>query len=87
MFHWIALKGYINSHQHLLLKTILKHIEFLTEQIEMLDQEVAKRVSTHQEDIERLDSIPGIATEWRNKYYPKSGLMLKNNYLNKVDFI
>lgn len=28
----------------------------------MLDQEIAQRVSSHQEDIERLDSIPGIAT-------------------------
>jgi len=39
----LALKGYINSHQRLMLKTILGHIDFLTEQIEMLDQEVAAR--------------------------------------------
>lgn len=58
----LGLRGYINSHQRLMLKTILKHIDFLTEQIEMLDQEVAERVSSHQEDIERLDSIPSIAT-------------------------
>ena len=41
-----------------MLKTILKHIDFLTEQIEMLDQEVAERVSTYQEDIERLRFYP-----------------------------
>ncbi|WP_419888309.1 hypothetical protein ACN6MT_23505 [Neobacillus niacini] len=29
----LALKGYINSHQRLVLKTILGHIDFLTEQI------------------------------------------------------
>jgi transposase len=45
-----------------MLKTIVRHIDFLTEKIEMLDQEVAKRVRTNQEDLERLDSIPGIAT-------------------------
>ena len=45
-----------------MLKTILGHIDFLTEQIEMLDKEVADRVSSHQEDVSRLDSIPGIAT-------------------------
>ncbi|MGM0865203.1 MAG: hypothetical protein ACQEWF_11065 [Bacillota bacterium] len=55
----LALKGYINPHQRLMLKTILKHIDFLTEQIEILDEEVANRVNNYQEDIERLDSIPG----------------------------
>lgn len=45
-----------------MLKTILTHIDFLTNQIEMLDQEVANRVSSYKEDVERLDSIPGIAT-------------------------
>ena len=49
----LALKGYINSHQRLMLKTILGHIDFLTEQIKMLDQEVADRVSPHQEDVAR----------------------------------
>ncbi|TDL72078.1 IS110 family transposase [Rhodococcus qingshengii] len=58
----LALQGYVNPHQRLMLKTILNHIDFLSEQIEMLDQEIAQRVSSYQEDIERLDSIPGIAT-------------------------
>lgn len=37
-----------------MLKTILTHIDFLSEQIEMLDQEIAQRVSSYQDDIERL---------------------------------
>ncbi|WP_257967887.1 transposase [Peribacillus deserti] len=57
----LALKGYVNSHQRLMLKTILTHIDFLTDQIELLDNEIAERVSFYEEDIERLDSIPGIA--------------------------
>ncbi|WP_391559322.1 IS110 family transposase, partial [Robertmurraya sp.] len=57
----LALKGYVNPHQRMMLKTILTHIDFLTEQIEKLDQEVSQRVSSYQEDIERLDSIPGVA--------------------------
>ena len=44
-----------------MIKTILTHIDFLSEQVELLNQEVAVRLSSHQEDIERLDSIPGIA--------------------------
>lgn len=69
----LALRGYINSHQRLMLKTILKHIDFLTEQIEMLDQEVAERVSTHQDDIDRLDSIPGIATRMAEQILSEIG--------------
>ena len=76
----LALKGYINSHQRLMLKTILKHIDFLTEQIEMLDQEVAERVSTHQEDIERLDSIPGIATRMAEQILSEIGTNIKKQF-------
>lgn len=76
----LALKGYINSHQRLMLKTILKHIDFLTEQIEMLDQEVAERVSDHQEDIERLDSIPGIATRMAEQILSEIGTDIKNQF-------
>lgn len=47
----LALRGYVNPHQRLMLKTILTHIDFLTEQIELLDNEIAERVSKYQEDI------------------------------------
>lgn len=76
----LALKGYINSHQRLMLKTILKHIDFLTEQIEMLDHEVAGRVSSHQEDVERLDSIPGIATRMAEQILSEIGTDVKNQF-------
>jgi transposase len=76
----LALKGYINSHQRLMLKTILKHIDFLTEQIEMLDQEVAERVSSHQEDVDRLDSIPGIATRMAEQILSEIGTDVKNQF-------
>ena len=76
----LALKGYINPHQRLMLKTILKHIDFLTEQIEMLDQEVAQRVSTYQEDIERLDSIPGIATRMAEQILSEIGTDIKKQF-------
>jgi transposase len=56
-----------------MLKPILGHIDFLTEQIELLDQEVAKRVNTYQEDIERLDSIPGIATRMAEQILAEIG--------------
>lgn len=76
----LALRGYISDHQHLMIKTILKHIDFLTEQIEMLDQEVADRVSDYQDDIERLDSIPGIATRMAEQMLAELGTDIKKQF-------
>ena len=76
----LALRGYVNPHQRLMIKTILTHIDFLTEQIEMLDQEVAREVTSDQEDIERLDSIPGIATRMAEQILAEIGTNIKNQF-------
>jgi transposase len=76
----LALKGYIHPHQRMMLKTILNHIDFLTEQIEMLDQEVAARVKSYQEDIDRLDSIPGIATRMAEQILAEIGTDIKDQF-------
>jgi len=76
----LALQGYVNPHQRLMLKTILTHIDFLTEQIEMLDQEIAQRVSSYEEDIERLDSIPGIARRMAEQILAEIGTDVKKQF-------
>jgi len=76
----LALRGYIQQHQRLMLKTILTHIDFLTNQIEMLDQEVANRVSSYKEDVERLDSIPGIATRMAEQILSEIGTDVGNQF-------
>lgn len=76
----LALQGYVSPHQRLMLKTILTHIDFLTEQIDTLDQEVAQRVSSYQEDIERLDSIPGISTRTAEQILAEIGTDIKNQF-------
>jgi transposase len=76
----LALKGYINPHQRLMLKTILKHIDFLTEQIDMLNQEVAQRVSAFQDDVERLDSIPGISTKMAEQILSEIGTDVQKQF-------
>jgi transposase len=76
----LALQGYVNPHQRLMLKTILTHIDFLSEQIEMLDQEIAQRLSSYHEDIERLDSIPGIATRMAEQILAEIGTDVGNQF-------
>ncbi|WP_433595939.1 IS110 family transposase [Lysinibacillus xylanilyticus] len=76
----LALRGYIQPHQRLMIKTILTHIDFLTAQIELLNQEVTCRLSTHQEDIERLDSIPGIATRMAEQILAEIGTNIEKQF-------
>jgi transposase len=57
----LALQGNMSAHQRLMLKTMLTHIDFINEQIVELDTEVAKRLDPFQEQLDRLDTIPGIA--------------------------
>jgi len=58
----LALRGHMNPHQRLMLKTMIAHIDFVDVQIDGLDQEVSKRLDPFKEDLERIDTIPGIAT-------------------------
>lgn len=76
----LALHGCINDHQRLMIKTVLNHIDFLTEQIDMLDQEIADRLSIHQEDIDRLDSIPGIARRMAEQMLAELGTNIKEQF-------
>ncbi|GAE28652.1 mobile element protein [Halalkalibacter wakoensis JCM 9140] len=76
----LALQGYIQDHQRFMIKTILDHIDFLTEQINQLDEEIAKRMSTFQEDIDRLDSIPGIARRMAEQMLAELGTNIKEQF-------
>jgi transposase len=55
-----ALQGRMGPHQRLLLASHLRHLDFLDAQIAQLDQEVAARLDSFQEALERLDEIPGV---------------------------
>lgn len=76
----LALRGYINPHQRLMIKTILTHIDFLSDQIDMLDQEITNRFTSDQQDIERLDSIPGIATRMAEQILAEIGTDVANQF-------
>lgn len=76
----LALKGYISEHQRMMLKTILTHIDFLSDQIDELDKEVANRVSSFEDDVERLDSIPGIARRMAEQILAEVGTDVKKQF-------
>nr|WP_221401454.1 IS110 family transposase [Paenibacillus phyllosphaerae] len=76
----LALQGYVNPHQRLMIKTILNHIDFLSEQIAILDQEVALRVTPFHDYVERLDSIPGIATRMAEQILAEIGSDIEKQF-------
>ena len=55
-----ALTGLIQPHQQMLLHSMLDHIDFLTQQINMLDVEIKNRLEDKQIIIDTLDEITGI---------------------------
>lgn len=55
-----ALNGLMGRHQKLMLKTQLRHIDFLADEIRKLDEEIKKRMLPFDEDLELLDTIPGV---------------------------
>ncbi len=55
-----ALEGRFAPHQRFMLAQQLAHIDYLDEAIERVSEEIAERVSPFEEQIERLDSIPGV---------------------------
>lgn len=55
-----ALEGLLGAHQRIMLATQLRHIDFLDEQVGQLDAQVDERLRPYQEELERLDTIPGV---------------------------
>lgn len=55
-----ALQGMVGPHQRMLLDSQLRHLTFLDEEIERLDNEVAERMRPFEVEINRLDGIHGI---------------------------
>jgi transposase len=69
-----ALFGSVGLHQKMMLKTQLSHIDFLDQQIKMLSEEVQQRMQPYEEDIELLDSIPGIGRSHAEQLLAEIGL-------------
>jgi transposase len=55
-----ALRGLMGPHQQTMLQSQLRHLDFLAEEIDQLDQEVAARMSHFEDAVLQLDQIPGV---------------------------
>ncbi len=55
-----ALQGKVGDHQRLMLAGLLRHVDFLDEEVTRMDEEVALRLHPFEESLERLDGIPGV---------------------------
>ncbi len=55
-----ALRGRVTDHHRLLLTTHLAHIDFLDEEIDRLSAAIAERLRPFEEELARLDTIPGV---------------------------
>jgi len=56
-----ALQGFMGHHQKMMLTAQLQHIDFLEEQIAILDAEVMERMRPFDHEIDLLVTIPGIS--------------------------
>lgn len=68
-----ALNGLIGSHQKLMLAKQLKHIDFLDKTIAELDEEVKARMLPFEEDLELLDTIPGVGRRTAEQILAEAG--------------
>jgi transposase len=55
-----ALRGRIQAHQAFLIAEVLEHVDYLDEALARVSQEVAARMRPLDEDMARLETIPGI---------------------------
>lgn len=55
-----ALEGFVRPHQRFILAEQLCHIDALEEALARLSEEIARRLTPEQEDLARLQTIPGV---------------------------
>lgn len=69
-----ALLGLVGEHQRFLLQSALRQLDFLEQEINALDEEVARRLAPFAEALERLDAIPGVGRRTAEEVVAEIGL-------------
>lgn len=75
-----ALNGLMGPHQKLLLKTQLRHIDFLDQEIKRLDEEVKARMLPFEEVLELLETIPGVGRRTSEQILAEIGIDVEEQF-------
>jgi len=55
-----ALDGKMDKHHSMMLQMVLEHLVFINEQLDELDHMIEEKCKPYQQEIELLDTIPGV---------------------------
>jgi transposase len=69
-----ALQGLMESHQRSMLESHLRHLDFLGQEIQRMDEEVDSRMDPFEEAIQMVDEIPGIGRRNAQEILAETGL-------------
>lgn len=69
-----ALQGNLGPHQPFMLASLLRHIQFLDEEIERLRQEIAERMRPFEQALRNLDTIPGVGRTTAEEIIAETGV-------------
>lgn len=72
-----ALRGNVKLHQQQMLNHQIRHIEFLDQEINRLDEEILKRTEFAAKEIELLDEIPGIGRRSAERIIAETGIVME----------
>lgn len=64
----------MGPHQRVLLKSQLRHLEFVEQEVAQLDQEVAIRMAPIEDALQRLDEIPGVGRRVTEEVLAETGV-------------
>lgn len=68
-----ALQGLVSNHQRMLLREILRHIQYLDAAIERLSAEIQERMCSYEHALEALDEIPGVGRRIAEQVLAETG--------------
>lgn len=68
-----AMKGLIGTHQRMMLRSQLRHLSFLEQEIEGVNKEIADRMASVEDVIVRFDAIPGVGRQAAEDIFAEMG--------------
>jgi transposase len=69
-----ALNGTVRKHQLMMLQKQLEHIDYVNQLIEELDAEIEARMAPFQEELELIDTIPGVGIATAQQILAETGI-------------